>query len=88
MSCQECKPYGLSGCPMCETPKECPHCHGEGVVNCTALNIITEEEVSVTPAAYYCLPVTRQEAEAKREHYMRFSKEECPVCSGSGVIWE
>ena len=72
---------------MCETPKECPHCHGEGVVNCTALNIITEEEVSVTPAAYYCLPVTRKEAEAKREHYIRLSEEDCPMCSGSGVRW-
>lgn len=89
MSCPECRPYGLSSCPMCEEPpQECPTCKGHGVVNCTAWNITLEEEVSVTPETYYCLPVTEAEARAKRQHYIRYAKDNCPTCDGSGLVWK
>lgn len=89
MSCSECKPYGLSSCPMCEEPpKECPSCRGFGVVDCTALNIVTDEEVEVTQETYYCLPATKMEAEQKRQNYIRHGKETCHRCGGSGLVWK
>ena len=89
MSCSECKPYGLSSCPMCEEPpQECPRCHGWGVINCTAWNITLEEEVGVPQAAYHGLPNTEAEAISKRQHFVKHEKDRCPDCDGSGLVWK
>lgn len=66
--------------------KKCCHCHGYGIVDCTALNIITEDETKVTAATFHCLPATRADAEARREYYIRYSHKECPNCRGTGLI--
>lgn len=64
---------------------KCEACNGEGC-HWHAYNFETNEETECTEETWLCLPETEEEAEAKRQHYIRGEKETCEVCDGVGEV--
>lgn len=65
--------------------RKCEACDGKGA-HYYSYNLLKSEETEVTQGTWYCLPKTREEAEANREHYIRGGVDECEVCGGDGEV--
>ena len=90
MACEVCMGINSRNCPVCgEEPQwmQCPDCGGYGVTECTAYNIVTGEEVDVTPTAYVMLPDDEDIARHKRQNYCKGEYCRCSLCGGEGVIY-
>lgn len=90
MSCEHCRAYSVSYCPVCEEGKEemviCPECGGLGHEPFVAFDTLTRQDVECTEAAYICLPDDEDEAEAKGQRYCKQDLCICPTCLGEGRI--
>lgn len=64
---------------------KCQACNGKGA-HWYALNIETGQVTEVTRETWHLLPQKEEEAEAKRERYIRWDVEECDCCDGDGQI--
>lgn len=64
---------------------KCKACNGKGC-HWHAYNFETNEETECTEETWLCLPETEEEAQTKRQHYIRGEKETCEVCDGVGEV--
>lgn len=89
MSCEHCRGYSVTHCPVCgegETEViECPKCGGDGIDHHYAYDMRTHEFVEVTEIAFLILPDDVEEAECRGEHYCK-GDIPCPYCRGYGEV--
>ena len=64
---------------------KCEACNGKGY-HWYAYNFEKNEDTECTEETWWCLPETEEEAEAKRQHYIRGEIETCDVCDGVGEV--
>lgn len=92
MSCEHCRGYSVSYCPVCgdEVTKmvTCPECEGSGLGKHYAFDRIKRIDVECTEIAYNLLPEDEDEAEALGQRYCKQDVEYCWRCRGEGEIPE
>lgn len=89
MACEVCMGINSDRCPICGKEPEmktCPDCDGTGYSTYWAIDIRTDEEVEVTPLVWSILPETKEEAESKRQNFIKSECEECQRCGGTGEV--
>ena len=64
---------------------KCEACNGKGC-HWYAYNFEKNEDTECTEETWWCLPETEEDAEAKRQHYIRGEIEICDVCDGVGEV--
>ena len=64
---------------------KCEACNGKGC-HWYAYNFEKNEDTECTEETWWCLPETEEDAEDKRQHYIRGEIETCDVCDGVGEV--
>lgn len=90
MSCDCCRGYSVSYCPVCgESITEevtCPDCGGTGHGPYYKFDTIERRDIECSEEVYNLLPEDEDEAEEMGERYCKQDVETCPTCRGDGVI--
>lgn len=91
MSCEHCKGYSVSHCPVCgegEIEKvTCPECGGTGHGPYLKFDMIERKDIEVSELEWSLLPEDEDEAEELGQRYCKQDLEECWTCRGEGKVY-